>query len=73
MRFSSTYEMPDGRAHVVLEHLPAAVGVAHEVAAGHVAPDAAGRPDPVRLAGEVRAVRTSCQGMIRSRMISWAW
>ena len=39
-------------ADVVLEHLPGAVGVAHEVAAGDVAVDAAGRPDPVRLARE---------------------
>ena len=41
------------RAHVVLEHLPAAVGVADEVAAGDVTPHAAGRADAVSLAGEV--------------------
>ncbi len=46
---------PRRRAHVVLEHLPAPVGVADEVAAGHVAPDAAGRPDAVRRPGEGRA------------------
>ena len=40
------------RADVVLEHLPGAVGVAHEVAAGDVAVDAARRADAVRLAGE---------------------
>ena len=39
-------------ADVVLEHLPGAVGVAHEVAAGDVAVDAAGRADAVRLARE---------------------
>ena len=46
--------MPARGADVVLEHLPRAVGVAHEVAARHVAVDAAGRPDPVRGAGELR-------------------
>ena len=45
---------PGRRAHVVLEHLPASVRVAHQVAAGHVAPDAAGRPDAVRRAREGR-------------------
>ena len=44
--------MPDRRADVVLEHLPGAVAVAHEVAAGDVAVDAAGRADAVRGAGE---------------------
>ncbi len=46
---------PGGSAHVVLEHLPAAVRVAHEVAAGHVRPHAAGRPDAVGGARERRA------------------
>ena len=41
------------RAHVVLEHLPAAVGVADEVAAGDVAPHAARWANAVSLAGEV--------------------
>ena len=40
------------RAHVVLQHLPRAVGVAHEIAPAHVAVDAAGRADAVRGAGE---------------------
>jgi hypothetical protein len=43
---------PARGAHVVLEHLPGAVGVAHQVAAGDVAVDAARRPDAVRLARE---------------------
>ena len=43
------------RAHVVLEHPPGAVGVAHQVAAGHVRVDAAGRADAVHDAREVAA------------------
>ena len=45
---------PARRADVVLQHLPGAVGVAHEVAAGDVAVDAAGRPDAVGGARELR-------------------
>ena len=40
-------------AHVVLQHLPGAVDVADQVAAGHVAPHATGRADAVGRAGEV--------------------
>ena len=39
--------MPGRRAHVVLEHAPASVAAAHEVAAGDVAVDAAGGADSV--------------------------
>jgi len=46
---------PARRADVVLEHLPAAVAVADEIAAGDVAVDAARRADAVRGAGEARA------------------
>ena len=49
--------MPGRDPHVVLDHLPAAVAVAHEVAAGDVRVDAAGRADAVHGAGEVRAGR----------------
>ena len=44
-----------GDAHVVLDHLPRAVAVAHEVAAGDVRVDAARRADAVNGAREVRA------------------
>ncbi len=44
-----------GRAHVVLQHLPAAVGVAHQVTTGHVRVDAAGRAHAVHGPGEVGA------------------
>ncbi|CAN5233345.1 hypothetical protein BH20ACT16_BH20ACT16_12440 [soil metagenome] len=46
---------PRRGADVVLEHLPGAVVVAHEVAAGDVAVDAARRADAVRGACEVAA------------------
>ena len=42
-------------AHVVLDHLPAPVAVAHEIAAGDVRVDAAGRADAVHGARELRA------------------
>ena len=45
---------PRRRAHVVLEHAPAAVAAAHEVAAAHVRVDAAGRADAVHRPREAR-------------------
>ena len=44
-----------GRAHVVLQDLPGAVRVAHEIAAGDVRVDAAGGPHAVHRPGEMRA------------------
>ena len=62
-----------GDPQVVLDHLPAAVAVAHEVAAGDVRVDAARRADPVHGARELRAGRDQPPWHRPSRTISRAW